>query len=100
MKDKMCCCEKIGLFLTIGLNVLTSLISTILIIIFWCSNEINSKNTYAIGVLLLALESFNIINLLLYYFIVKNLKVNNRSELTIQCEELNKKLLEKLIDKK
>ena len=32
--------------------------------------------------------------------IVKKLKVNNKSELTIQCEELNKKLLEKLIDKK
>lgn len=96
MKDNMCCCEKIGLFVTIGLNVLTSLI----VIISCCNNGINLKNMYAAGILLLALESFNIINLLLYYFIVKKLKVNNKSELTIQCEELNKKLLEKLINKK
>mgnify|MGYP004710812215 CR=1 FL=1 len=100
MKDKMCCYEKIGLIVTISLNVLTSIISTFLIIIFWCKNVINLKYMYALGILLLVLESFNIINLLLYYFIVKKLKVNNKSELTIQCEELNKKLLEKLIDKK
>lgn len=100
MKDNMCCCEKIGLFVTIGLNVLTSLIVAIFIIISCCNNGINLKNMHAAGILLLALESFNIINLLLYYFIVKKLKVNNKSELTIQCEELNKKLLEKLIDKK
>lgn len=100
MKDKMCCYEKIGLIVTISLNVLTSIISTFLIIIFWCKNGINLKYMYALGILLLVFESFNIINLLLYYFIVKKLKVNNKSELTIQCEELNKKLLEKLIDKK
>lgn len=100
MKDKMCCYEIIGLIATIGLNVLTSLIVAILIIISCCNNGINLKNMYAAGILLLALESFNIINLLLYYFVVKKLRVNNKSELTIQCEELNKKLLEKLIDKK
>lgn len=100
MKDNNSCIKIIGLIATIGLNVLTSLIVAILIIISCCNNGINLKNMYAAGILLLALESFNIINLLLYYFIVKKLKVNNKSELTIQCEELNKKLLEKLIDKK
>mgnify|MGYP004514490265 CR=1 FL=1 len=100
MKDNNSCIKIIGLIATIGLNVLTSLIVAIFIIISCCNNGINLKNMYAAGILLLALESFNIINLLLYYFIVKKLKVNNKSELTIQCEELNKKLLEKLIDKK
>ena len=99
MKDNNSCIKIIGLIATIGLNVLTSLIVAILIIISCYNNGINLKNMYAAGILLLALESFNIINLLLYYFIVKNLKINNRSELTIQCEELNKKLLEKLINK-
>lgn len=100
MKDNNSCIKIIGLIATIGLNVLTSLIVAIFIIISCCNNGINLKNMYAAGILLLALESFNIINLLLYYFIVKKLKVNNKNELTIQCEELNKKLLEKLIDKK
>lgn len=99
MKDKMCCYEKIGLIVTIVLNALTCLIGLIVIIISCCKNGINLKYMYALGILLLALESFNIINLLLYYFVVKKLRVNNKSELTIQCEELNKKLLEKLIDK-
>ena len=99
MKDKMCCYEKNGLIVTISLNVLTSIICIAVIIISYCKNGINLKYMYALGILLLVLESFNIINLLLYYFIVKKLKVNNKSELTIQCEELNKKLLEKLIDK-
>ena len=99
MKDNNSCIKIIGLIATIGLNVLTSIISTFLIIIFWCKNGINLKYMYAAGILLLALESFNIINLLLYYFVVKKLRVNNKSELTIQCEELNKKLLEKLINK-
>lgn len=100
MKDKMCCYETIGLIVTISLNVLTSIISIAVIIISYCINGIDLKYMFALGILLLVLESFNIINLLLYYFIVKKLKVNNKSELTIQCEELNKKLLEKLIDKK
>ena len=98
MKDKMWCYEKIGLIVTISLNVLASIISTFLIIIFWCKNGINLKYMYALGILLLVLESFNIINLLLYYFIVKKLKVSNKSELTIQCEELNKKLAKKLLN--
>ena len=83
MKDNNSCIKIIGLIATIGLNVLTSLIVAILIIISCCNNGINLKNMYAAGILLLVLESFNIINLLLYYFVVKN-----------------KKLLEKLIDKK
>ena len=92
--------EKNGVIATIVLNILTSFICIAVIIVSYCKNGINLKYMYALGILLLALESFNIINLLLYYFIVKKLKVNNKSELTIQCEELNKKLLEKLIDKK